>query len=432
MVGAAGIGMSGELFDINAQNVADAQSLLDAMDGSQRDEVLAHIQSSSPIHLADLAGDIARFMGVDPDDIPDALNAFNALSFDRQQLVFETIESDGGLSSLGAGHGFEAYVAGPVVSNVVASPLSSGNADEVADADTSAENVAGLSIAVTFDKTMDNSTTPVLTLSDGNSSLTLGNGSWNGAETVFTQEYIVSDEGVDVEGITVTVSGALDALGNPQLLQLAPVAAAPEAEFNIDTLNPTASTLSIVVDDNDQTDGDAVSSFTVSTTDVDPGMIHVDMRGSEFAALDAIRSSYIEDVNQAITDLGVAKSGAESREQTLQTANQNLSNELGNFANSDAVEAEASRLEGLRDDYNDLEADANAYSDALTAKDAIAGPGVDVDLHDGTVNYGSRGNLLADSNDATEDANELSSVLNSVDTIDVDASLDAGQQDGSR
>ena len=74
---------------------------------------------------------------------------------------------------------------------------------------------------------------------------------------------------------------------------------------------------------------------------------------------------------------------------------------------------------------------ARAYSDALSAKDGIAGPGVDVDLHDGTVNYGSRGNLLADSNDATEDANELSSVLASVDTIDVDASLDAGQQDGS-
>ena len=93
------------------------------------------------------------------------------------------------------------------------------------------------------------------------------------------------------------------------------------------------------------------------------------------------------------------------------------------------VGAEASRLEGLRDNYNNLEADANAYSDALTAKDAIAGPGVDVDLHDGTVNYGSRGNLLADSNDATEDANELSSVLNSVDTIDVDASLDALDQE---
>ena len=71
---------------------------------------------------------MAKFMGVDPLDIPDALNAFNALSFDRQQLVFEIIESDGPLSSLGSGHGFEAYVAGPVVNNVVASPLSSGNA----------------------------------------------------------------------------------------------------------------------------------------------------------------------------------------------------------------------------------------------------------------------------------------------------------------
>ena len=55
----------------------------------------------------------------------------------------------------------------------------------------------------------------------------------------------------------------------------------------------------------------------------------------------SIKSSYIADVNQAITDLGVAKSGAESREQTLDTAKQNLSNELDGYANSDAVGAEA-------------------------------------------------------------------------------------------
>ena len=40
-----------------------------------------------------------------------------------------------------------------------------------------------------------------------------------------------------------------------------------------------------MVDDNDQTDGDAVSSFTVSTSDLDPGTIHVDMRGSEYTEL---------------------------------------------------------------------------------------------------------------------------------------------------
>ena len=235
----------------------------------------------------------------------------------------------------------------------------------------------------------------------------------------------VADAGVDFDEVKIDITDAYDVAGNLQVDHTATV------DLEVDTLNPTASTITIDVTDNDQTDGDAAASFTVSTSDLDPGTIHVDMRGGEYTELTSIKSAYKQHVNQAITDLGVAKSGAESREQTLDTAKQNLSNELDGYANSDAVGAEASRLEGLRDDYNALEFDADAYSDALTAKDAIAGPGVDVDLHDGTVNYGSRGELLADSNDATEDANELSSVLNSVDTIDVDASLDAGQQDGS-
>ena len=60
--------------------------------------------------------------------------------------------------------------------------------------------------------------------------------------------------------------------------------------LEIDTLNPDKSTISIVVADNDQTDGDAATSFTVSTTDADPGTIHVDMRGSEYTELTSIKS----------------------------------------------------------------------------------------------------------------------------------------------
>ena len=63
------------------------------------------------------------------------------------------------------------------------------------------------------------------------------------------------------------------------------MAAVPEAEFNIDTENPTSSTITIEVDDNDQTDGDAATSFTVSTSDLDPGTIHVDMRGMSTPSL---------------------------------------------------------------------------------------------------------------------------------------------------
>ena len=239
-------------------------------------------------------------------EVAGALTAFNALSSARAELVFDTIESVGKLSEVGSGKGFEAYVSGPVVTKVVASPISSGNANEVADADTSTGSAAGLNIAVTFDEAMDQNTAPTLTLSDGASSLTLGTGSWNDAKTVFTQPYVVSDKGVDIENITVTVSGALDAGGNPQLLQKAPVAAAPEAEFNIDTLNPDKSTIEIVVADNDQTDADAATSFTVKTTDVDPGTIHVDMRGSEYTALTSIHQSYIQDVTDTI---GTAAAG---------------------------------------------------------------------------------------------------------------------------
>ena len=133
-------------------------------------------------------------------EVAGALTAFNALSSARAELVFDTIESVGKLSEVGSGKGFEAYVSGPVVTKVVASPISSGNANEVADADTSTGSAAGLSIAVTFDEAMDQNTAPTLTLSDGASSLTLGTGSWNEAKTVFTQPYVVSDKGVDIEG----------------------------------------------------------------------------------------------------------------------------------------------------------------------------------------------------------------------------------------
>ena len=75
--------------------------------------------------------------------------------------------------------------------------------------------------------------------------------------------------------VKINITGAYDVAGNLQVDHTATV------DLEVDTLNPTASTLSIVVTDNDQTDGDAVSSFTVSTSDLDPGTIHVDMRGSE-------------------------------------------------------------------------------------------------------------------------------------------------------
>ena len=67
------------------------------------------------------------------------------------------------------------------------------------------------------------------------------------------------------------------------------------ADFIVDTIA-----------DSDQTDGDAAESFTVSTSDLDPGMLHVEMR-SEFTALTSIKSDYLNDVSAKIGGLQTAE-----------------------------------------------------------------------------------------------------------------------------
>ena len=140
LVGVAGYGTSNSASsttaNITAQDVGGAHALLKAMNTAQLNEVLAHTRTLDSTHLADLDSDVAKLMGVQPSDVAGALTAFNALSSARAELVFDTIENVGNLSDLGSG-AFEAYVSGPVVNNIAASPLSSGNANEVADADTS-------------------------------------------------------------------------------------------------------------------------------------------------------------------------------------------------------------------------------------------------------------------------------------------------------
>ena len=167
---------------------------------------------------------------------------------------------------------------------------------------------------------------------------------------------VVADAGVDADAVTINITGAHDVAGNLQVDHTATVG------LEIDTLNPTASTLSIVVADNDQTDGDAVSSFTVSTTDVDPGMIHVDMRGSEHTELTSIKSSYIAGVDRAITDLEAAESTAAGLEAAVVTAQGDVDTFFGaggagkGYADSAEIGAEASRVEGLGADFDSLEA----------------------------------------------------------------------------
>ena len=217
-------------------------------------------------------------------------------------------------------------------------------------------------------------------------------GAWLGDGRTFKVEATVADAGVDVDQVKIDITDAYDVAGNLQVDHTATVG------LEIDTLNPTASTLSIVVDDNDQTDGDAVSSFTVSTTDVDPGMIHVDMRGSEHTELTSIKSSYIAGVNQAITDLEAAESTAAGYEQALKQERDERDAFFGDggdgngFAGSVGIGSEAARVEGLGTDYNDLEgilSDAQSIKAAFFAVDP-AGPSAGFENSGAIANEASR------------------------------------------
>ena len=93
-----------------------------------------------------------------------------------------------------------------------------------------------------------------------------------------------------------------------------------QVEFQVDTANPTASTVVIDVKDRDQTEQETKTSFTVKSIDADPGKIHVDMRGSEYTDLTSIRSSYMEVLDTTISALQAQSEGAETREGLVEGA----------------------------------------------------------------------------------------------------------------
>ncbi|MEC7457618.1 MAG: hypothetical protein VYE42_06320, partial [Actinomycetota bacterium] len=230
---------------------------------------------------------------------------------------------------------------------------------DVVITDADAEAPPTLSVSFTFDEDMDVTRDPSVTFDPAVASTLIEGtpqGAWLGDGRTFKVDAVVADAGVDVDQVKIDITDAYDVAGNLQVDHTATV------DLEIDTLNPTASTLSIVVDDNDQTDGDAVSSFTVSTTDVDPGMIHVDMRGSEHTELTSIKSSYIAGVNQAITDLEAAESTAAGLEAAVVTAQGDVDAFFGadgagnGYADSAEIGSEASRVEGLGADFDSLEA----------------------------------------------------------------------------
>ncbi len=133
----------------------------------------------------------------------------------------------------------------PSVTNVVAdtSPVYDGDLTQ--------------GVTVTFSEAMATGAAPTIVFSAG--TWTPGAaGLWSAGNTVWTRTYTLTDANVTVANVTVDVTGAQDAAGNAQQDY------APQAEFDIDTQNPT-----VVIAANDVAiyDGDVgVDHFTVTAT----------------------------------------------------------------------------------------------------------------------------------------------------------------------
>ena len=106
------------------------------------------------------------------------------------------------------------------------------------------------SVSFTFNEAMDTGTTPTVTFDPAvASTLTNQTGAWQSDGKTFKVEATVADKGVDANEVTIDITGAKDVIGNDQVDHTA------VKGLEVDTLNPDNQTISIVVADNDQTDG---------------------------------------------------------------------------------------------------------------------------------------------------------------------------------
>ena len=93
-------------------------------------------------------------------------------------------------------------------------------------------------VTVVFSEDMDTSVSPTLTFDPSvSTTLTFVSGSWNSTTKTYTATYDVADADVDVNSVTIDVTGAKDANGNAQQDYT------PVSEFDIDTLNPTVTSV---------------------------------------------------------------------------------------------------------------------------------------------------------------------------------------------
>ncbi len=141
---------------------------------------------------------------------------------------------------------------------------------------------ATFSLTVDFSEAMDTGVAPILTLAPAvGTTLALDASSgWADSDT-YVARYDTVDANVDVESVTVDVGGARDEVGNAQQDYT------PQAEFSIDTQNPT---VSIAANDTAIYDGDVgVDRFAVTATyseamdpGVAPAMIFIPGMGTTF------------------------------------------------------------------------------------------------------------------------------------------------------
>ena len=234
-----------------------------------------------------------------------------------------------------------------------------------------------LKVSFTFDEAMDTDTDPSVTFTpnvpaSADGTLTGQSGAWLDDFT-FEVTATVADDNFDADEVTIDITGAKDAVGNLQTDHTSTVA------LEIDTQNPTAGTIDIVVSDSAQTEGEAgTHSFTVATNDVDPGTIHVEMRGSEYRALSEIEQSYIETVNSAIgtasvtdadgTTAGTGLTGLLEQAEGLEGA-------VTEFFDGGAADAyEETKLATSASDIEDVIGTASATVDGVTtAGDGLTG-----------------------------------------------------------
>ena len=104
---------------------------------------------------------------------------------------------------------------------------------------TDADDAGVFTVTVEFSEAMtaNGSADPTLTFAPGiGTTLSFVSDDWPDSDT-YTATYAVADAGVDHDSVTIDVTGAEDAVGNPQQNYV------PQQEFEIDTVNPTVQLL---------------------------------------------------------------------------------------------------------------------------------------------------------------------------------------------